>query len=71
MPTCVLEHQETPSPFTLLGTKGVGESGVTGPLGAIPSAVENALPHVKLSLMEEPLTPNRVWQAIRAGSSRS
>src|SRR5580704_16010981 len=44
--------------------KGMGESGVTGPLGALGSAVENALPHLKLNFNETPLTPNRVWQEI-------
>lgn len=69
MPTCLrLEHQETPSPFTPLGTKGAGESGITGPIGAVASAIENALPHLKLSLMETPLTPNRVWKAIQSAS---
>ena len=65
MPTCVVEHQVTPSPFTLQGAKGVGESGVTSPLAAVASAIENALPHLKLSLMETPLMPDRVWRAIQ------
>jgi carbon-monoxide dehydrogenase large subunit len=65
-PPMVLDHQETPSPFTLMGTKGVGESGVTAPLGAIPAAIEDALPHLKLALMETPLTPDRVWRAMQA-----
>ena len=65
MPSCVVEMQETASPFTLTGCKGVGESGVTGPLGAVASAVENAFPELKLALMETPLMPNRVWRALR------
>ena len=32
IPSCVIEMQETASPFTLTGCKGVGESGVTSPL---------------------------------------
>jgi carbon-monoxide dehydrogenase large subunit len=64
----ILEHQETPSPFTPLGVKGAGESGITGPLTAIASAIENALPHLKLELMETPFTPYRVWQAIQDAS---
>ena len=65
VPSFEVEHQETPSPFTPLGTKGVGESGVTGPLGGLCGAIENALPHLKLQLNELPLTPNRVWKAIQ------
>jgi carbon-monoxide dehydrogenase large subunit len=70
MPTCVIEMQETASPFTLTGCKGVGESGVTSPLGAVASAVENAFPELKLSLMETPLMPNRVWRALREAETR-
>jgi aerobic carbon-monoxide dehydrogenase large subunit len=66
VPHLEIEHQETPSPFTPLGTKGVGESGVTGPLGAICGAVENAFPELKLRFTAMPLTPQRVWRALRA-----
>jgi carbon-monoxide dehydrogenase large subunit len=65
VPRFQVEHQETPSPFTPLGTKGVGESGVTGPLGALCGAIENALPHLNIKLSEMPLTPHRVWQAVQ------
>ncbi len=63
-PRFEIEHQETPSPFTPLGMKGVGESGVGSALGAITSAIENAFPDLDLQLTELPLTPNRVWRAI-------
>ena len=65
VPDLELGHQETPTPFTPLGTKGVGESGVGAPLGALCSAVENALPELDIRLTELPLTPGRVWKAIR------
>lgn len=71
MPILLLDHQSTPSPFTLLGAKGVGESGVAGPLGAVASAIEDALPHLKLSLMETPFTPSKVWNAIHEAESRA
>jgi len=70
MPSCVIEMQETASPFTLTGCKGVGESGVTSPLGAVASAVENAFPELRLALMETPLMPNRVWRALREAENR-
>jgi carbon-monoxide dehydrogenase large subunit len=66
VPSFEVAHQETPSPFTPLGTKGVGESGVTGPLGGLCSAIENALGHMNVRLTELPLTPSRVWEAISA-----
>ena len=65
LPSLDVEHQQTPSPFTSLGTKGVGESGMGGTLAAICAAVENAFPELELRLGELPLTPARVWSAIR------
>jgi carbon-monoxide dehydrogenase large subunit len=70
VPWMDVEHQETPSPFTPLGTKGVGESGVTGPLGSLCSAVENAFPELDLNLSEMPLTPQTVWKAIHQAKRR-
>jgi carbon-monoxide dehydrogenase large subunit len=58
-------HVETPSPFNPMGCKGVGESGITGPLGALCSALENAVPNLKLDHLEMPLTPSRVWREIQ------
>lgn len=69
IPMIELDHIETPTPFTPLGTKGAGESGITGPLSAIASAIENAFPEKKLALMETPLSPSRVWRAIQAASA--
>jgi aerobic carbon-monoxide dehydrogenase large subunit len=65
IPEIELGHQETPSPFTPLGVKGVGESGVGGTLGAIASAIENAFPELDLRLTELPFTPYKVWKAIQ------
>jgi aerobic carbon-monoxide dehydrogenase large subunit len=65
-----IAHQETPSPFTPLGTKGVGESGVGGTLGSLCSAVENAFPELDVRITHLPLTPNRVWEAIREARER-
>jgi carbon-monoxide dehydrogenase large subunit len=65
LPPLDIEHQETPSPFTPLGTKGVGESGMGGTLAAICGAVEDAFPELPLRLDRLPLTPNRVWRALR------
>ncbi len=65
IPRMELAHQETPTPFTPLGTKGVGESGVGAPLGALCNAVEDAFPDLDITLNEVPLTPSRVWSAIQ------
>jgi carbon-monoxide dehydrogenase large subunit len=71
MPNFETGHQETPSPFTPLGTKGVGESGVGGTIGSLIAAIENALPHLDLHLNELPLTPERVWTAIQNASEKA
>ena len=71
MPPLKTGYIESPSPFTPLGTKGVGESGVGAPLGALTSAVENALPHLDLRLTELPLTPARVWSAIQQATEKA
>jgi carbon-monoxide dehydrogenase large subunit len=66
LPMVELAHEESPSPFTPLGAKGVGESGVGGALGALCSAIENAFPELDLRLDSLPLTPHRVWRALEA-----
>lgn len=58
-------HMESPSPYTTFGAKGVGESGAIGPLGAIGNAVNDALHPLGAEINETPLTPRRVYEAIR------
>ena len=48
----------------------MGESGVGAPLGALCSAVENALPELDIRLTELPLTPSRVWEAIQEARAK-
>ncbi len=66
----ITEHQVTPTEATPLGTKGAGESGIAGPISAIASAIEDAFPDLDLELMEMPLQPERVWQAIQAAQNQ-
>ena len=65
MPRVNVAHQVFPSPFTPLGTKGAGESGMGCALGAMVGAVEDALREYDVRINEIPMTPSRVWQAIR------
>jgi carbon-monoxide dehydrogenase large subunit len=64
-PRYEIDHIETLSPFTPLGAKGVGESGMGSALGALCSAVESALPELPLRFERLPLTPQNVWTAIQ------
>jgi 2-furoyl-CoA dehydrogenase large subunit len=62
---------ETPSPFTVLGAKGVGEGGSIPSLAAIANSVEDALKPFGVTLNSLPLTPYRLWETIqqaRAGT---
>ncbi len=65
LPTFMFGHRSTPSPFTLLGTKGGGEAGVGGATAAIVNAVANALAPLGVEVLELPLTPPRVWRLIQ------
>jgi 2-furoyl-CoA dehydrogenase large subunit len=58
-------HIETPSPFTALGAKGLGEGNTMSAPVTIANAVRDALgiEHVEL-----PLTPPRVWELLEAMS---
>lgn len=64
LPRFELHHQHTPSPFTPLGVKGVGESGLGAALGAVCNAIENAFPDLPVWFEQLPLTPERVWAGI-------
>jgi len=64
VPPIETAHRETPSPFNVLGLKGVGEAGCI-PTGAVfAQAVEDALADVGLEIREIPLSPNRLWELI-------
>ena len=57
-------HMETPSPYTELGMKGVGEGGAIPPPAAIFNAVNDALAPLGVEVTETPLTPQRLLAAL-------
>ncbi|MFO0986984.1 MAG: molybdopterin cofactor-binding domain-containing protein [Alphaproteobacteria bacterium] len=59
--------QSQPCTHNPLGAKGCGESGTIGAPAAVVSAVLDAL---GLDDIEMPLTPERVWRAIRAARGK-
>ena len=63
------EEHATPSAVSPLGVKGVGESGCTASIPALVAAVLDALRPLGVKHLDMPLTPSRVWQAIRAARS--
>jgi carbon-monoxide dehydrogenase large subunit len=56
---------EVAEPDNPLGVKGAGESATTGSPAALVNAVVDALTPLGVSEVHMPLTPMRVWQAIR------
>jgi aerobic carbon-monoxide dehydrogenase large subunit len=69
IPDVVTAVTETPSPNNPLGAKGVGESGTIGSTPAVQNAVVDALSHLGVRHIDMPLTPERVWTAIRAANT--
>ena len=64
IPEIELVHQVTPSPFTLLGTKGAGEAGVGGGMSVLTNAVDDALAPLGVTVTELPVSPPNVLAAI-------
>jgi len=55
----------TPSPHNPLGVKGIGETGAIASTVTIYNAVMDALRPLGVIGIDMPLTPEKVWQAIR------
>ena len=63
VPEIEIEHQESPSPLTALGSKGVGEAGTIGAFAAVANAVADA---VQAELNELPCSPDRIFHLRRS-----
>ncbi len=59
----------TPSPHHPLGVKGIGEAGTIASTCTVYNAVIDALGPLKVDNIRMPLTPERVWRAVRDASS--
>ena len=70
VPEILIGHLDTPSPFTVLGMKGMGEGGAIAPPAAIANAVTDALRDYGVSIAETPITPKRVWLALQEAADR-
>ncbi len=65
MPNFEVVHLETPTWVNELGANGVGESGTIGAIPAVYNAVIDAVSHLGVDHMEMPLTPQKIWSAIK------
>ena len=64
LPKFELGMTETPTSVNPLGVKGIGETGTIASTPAVYNAVLDALAPLKVSSIDMPLTPERVWRAI-------
>ena len=70
VPTIMGDRLETPSPFTPLGTKGIGEGGAVIAPATIASAVEDALTPLGIRIGALPIVPTRLWELASRGGTR-
>ncbi len=70
LPSFTTEISEVPSTAHPLGLRGGGEGGTTPALGAVVNAICDALAELGVEHIEMPVTPERVWQAIRTAAPR-
>jgi len=61
----------TPSPFTPLGAKGVGEGAIHTTPAAIMCAINDALLPLGVRTTEVPATPQRLWTLMRSAQQPS
>lgn len=57
-------HEETPSPWNALGSKGVGEAGAIPVPSLFAQALENALSDYDLEILDMPLSPNKLFELL-------
>jgi carbon-monoxide dehydrogenase large subunit len=65
LPALVTVPLVTPTDRNPLGAKGVGEGGTIGAGPAVHNAVIDALSHLGVRHIDMPMSPERVWRAIR------
>lgn len=74
VPEWKIAHTVTPSPHHPQGRKGVEESATVAASTANSNAVVDALANPRVTHMEIPIRPDRLWEVLRetrvAGSRR-
>jgi carbon-monoxide dehydrogenase large subunit len=68
LPNIELGNTETPSPTNPLGVKGVGETGTIASTPAVVNAVIDALSPFGIKHLDMPLTPEKVWRAMKSAA---
>jgi carbon-monoxide dehydrogenase large subunit len=65
IPMMEVGDHPVPAKTNPLGTKGCGEAGCAGSLSTIVNAVLDALSEYGIKNIDMPLTPEKIWRAIR------
>jgi aerobic carbon-monoxide dehydrogenase large subunit len=65
MPDIEVGHVETPTSTSELGAKGAGEAGTGGAPAAIMNAVNDALRPLDAEVTAQPITPQRILEALK------
>jgi carbon-monoxide dehydrogenase large subunit len=65
VPAMAVGDQPSPAASNPLGVKGCGEAGCAGSLATLVNAAINAMADEGVTQIEMPLTPERVWRALR------
>ena len=65
IPLMGIGDHPSPAKTNPLGTKGCGEAGCAGSLCVIVNAVLDALSEYGITAIDMPLTPEKIWRAIR------
>ncbi|MBW8771206.1 MAG: molybdopterin-dependent oxidoreductase [Gemmatimonadetes bacterium] len=68
LPRIETRHTVTPTDVNPLGVKGIGEAGTIASVPTVVNAVCDALAPFGITHIDKPLTPARVWAAIRAAT---
>lgn len=65
IPEVTIKHEETPSPLTPLGAKGLGEGNTMSTPVVLANAVSDALRPLGIIIDQLPLSPDRIWTLIQ------
>jgi carbon-monoxide dehydrogenase large subunit len=71
IPPMEIGDHPVPAKSNPLGTKGCGEAGCAGSLSTLVNAVLDALSEYGITHIDMPLTPERVWRAIRDAKAKA
>jgi carbon-monoxide dehydrogenase large subunit len=71
IPMMAVGDHPVPAKSNPLGTKGCGEAGCAGSLSTIVNAVVDALSEFGIAHIDMPLTPERIWRAIRDAKAKA